>query len=160
MTADLQRPAPAHIHHRCTQTTRTLHLRLASGCRLHARRQRHCPHARTSPCCDSRPGASEPSRDPSLPPDVPRAVPPATWNPFKNTKKEVSLHTNRLFNMTFFSASCCCLACAIIARQRRYIVFLSHDGMLDRSSNAYTMLLCRMQHVQLCKICSRARMTC
>lgn len=155
VTADLQRPAPAGSHHRCMQTMRTSHLRLASGRRLHARRQRDFSHGRTSPSCDSRPGASEPGRDPSLPPDVPRAVPPATWNPFKNTKKEVSP-----FDVTLLRASCCCLACAIAARQCRYIVVLSRDDMLDRSSQAYTMLLCRMQHVQHCKICLRTRMTC
>ena len=100
VTVDLQRHAPNRSHRICMQTTRTLQQRLASGRRLHARRQRHVSHARTSPCCDSRPGASEPSRDPSLPPDVPRAVPPATWNPFKNTKKEASLHTQGLSNLT------------------------------------------------------------
>ena len=119
VTGDLQRPAPAQRHHRCMQTTRTSHLRLASGRRLHARRQRNLSHASTSPCCDSRPGASEPSRDPSLPPDVPRAVPPATWNPFKNTKKEASLHTNGLSDTASSSASCYCLAYATATRQPR-----------------------------------------
>lgn len=160
VTGDLQRPAPAQRHHRCMQTTRTSHLRLASGRRLHARRQRNLSHASTSPCCDSRPGASEPSRDPSLPPDVPRAVPPATWNPFKNTKKEASLHTNGLSDTASSSASCYCLAYATATRQPRCIMLQYHGGMLDRSQPAHTKWPCRMQPGQHCKICSRAGMTC
>lgn len=131
VTGDLQRPALTKSHHRCISTTRNLRVRLASGRRLHARRQRNFSQARTTPCCDSRPGASEPSRDPSLPADGSRAVPPATWNPFKNTKKEARLYAKGLSNLTFSSPSCYYLACTIAARQPHCMMLLSHGGMLD-----------------------------
>ncbi|KAL3162162.1 hypothetical protein ABBQ32_009870 [Trebouxia sp. C0010 RCD-2024] len=76
------------IHHTCIQSTKVSHDRLVSSHRLHARRQQHVSQTKARPCCDSRPGASEPSRDPSLPSDVPKAKPPANFNPFRNTKKE------------------------------------------------------------------------
>ncbi|DBB00829.1 TPA: hypothetical protein ACH3X1_000757 [Trebouxia sp. C0004] len=76
------------LHYKCAQQMVVPSARLASGRRYNVRQQKRTIRHRCDPCCDARPGASEPGRDPSLPPNVPRAKPAPSWNPFKNTKKE------------------------------------------------------------------------
>lgn len=104
------------LHSKCAQQTCIPSDRLAIGRRHKVRQQKESMRDRCNPCCDARPGASEPGRDPSLPPGVPRAKPAPSWNPFKNTKKEVST----------CHSSCLCLC----LNPRKVIVTLLYHHVL------------------------------
>lgn len=123
------------FHSKCAQQTFVLSGRLAIGRRYKVRQQSESIRDRCNPCCDARPGASEPGRDPSLPPNVPRAKPAPSWNPFKDTKKEVST---------------CHSSCHCFCLKPRKVSFNT-----TVASRAY--VLYRTQQEQHCRTCSKTR---
>lgn len=154
LTDGLQRPH-ASTHHIHMQSTKSFEVRVISVRSRHARRQRNPAQSNSRLRCDSRPGASEPSRDPALPSNTPKAK-PTNFNPFKNTKKEASPLPNRLCNITCLNASCW----RTPVPQSRVGKACLQDFWAIFFYMVTHLNCCRMQHEEHCKICSRARMTC